>query len=174
MSPSAIFTVLILGLSTVHFSLTLSIQSPGDKNKLEERFVAKIVKDIISKVSHFSHHVIESNETVPTPDTISTNVNATDNSPQETASLSSKLESSNKTENETSDDAPAGFPFPFNFSDMSYEDDEDYQEAANEIPFSSLDPGSEYVLKVFSKLRKGNSMESATKELTAKLSSAHR
>ena len=168
MSPSALVTMFV-AFSAVQFSCGFSITKPGDKIQLEERFVAKIVKDIISKVSHFSHHVIESNETVPTPDAISSSDNAT-----QLPTFPIEHELTNATANETSSDAPAAFPFPA--SDMYEEDDDDddYEDEASEIPFSSLDPGSEYVLKVFSKLRKGNSMESATKELTAKLSSAHR
>ena len=57
--------------------------------------------------------------------------------------------------------------------DEFVDDDEDYL-LDDDVPLMNLDPGSEYVLKVFEKLQKGNSMESATKELTTKLSHEHR
>ena len=186
MSYTTIQTVLILTLASFPLALTLSIPNPRETIQMEERFVAKIVKDIISKVSHFSHHVIESNETAQIHDKIAPTLDITSSNSTNISSEITDPLFSDATPSNESDDAPSLLSFPFNVSGVSsggeddYDDDDededadDYEEDESEIPLSSLDPGSEYVLKVFSKLRKGNSMESATKELTAKLSHAHR
>ena len=166
----------------------------------EKNFVANIVKDILSKVAHAGAHraghndtdaVTAKNTTEEEEDSLSTvfdepSVSASENATAPPPALPFLPEAQNATsaesftEEERIDDEEVvdnadGLEDEDDHDDEFVDDDDDDDFLLDDdVPLMNLDPGSEYVLKVFEKLQKGNSMESATKELTTKLSHEHR
>ena len=138
------------------------------QEKSEERLVAEIVKDIVAKVANTHHQTPEMNNATDStvPATVDVEVFPAQAIVPSVFNVTLNATDFNETHAHEEDD--------YENDDDDDEDDDDGEEDEPRIPLPSLDPGSEYVLKVFEKLQKGNSMETATKELTTKLSREHR
>ena len=168
---SAIFFTIFLSLACLHMYATAPVTpSPDDRRteeKIEAKLVAEIVHDLLAKVAQ-AHLPTQPDNSTETLDEVWANENATQSTIEMPAT-------SLPVNNSQQPDAAIDEDGAIEESDDEIDEEDDIEEdVADDIPLSHLDPGSEYVLQVFEKLQKGNSMEAATKELTTKLSREHR